>query len=435
MVARTRQPLYEPQISDAEDLAAALAEAERCRRDVNASYSTERIVAAIAGAASDWLQPDEELRLLAIEQVARATGYHRDMVATGLDFIFSAVTVEGLERLAKTEADSRPRAIFYSLAGNVPGLGVPAVARSLLTRSIVILRDSERQPILTAAFRETLRRYDPALAAMVVPVVWSHRGGDRALERFVLEVAERVEVYGSDRTVGELAERYRAGRVARLSLHGSRVSAGLVLARADIGRAARDFAVDVTMYEGRGCLTPHLIFVEGEAARTTFFTDALARELASCEARWPRAQGSVEEETERRRFIDNAEMHTLAAPHAAGRIERFLLGEASAWCVQQTSDISVTPGPGLRCVRVAHVRGCAEAIDALGAARPSLAAVGIAGVTTHGATSRIDDTPLRDVLRGVGATLVCPAGRMQAPPIDWSPESCPPDVESARESR
>jgi hypothetical protein len=269
---------------------------------------------------------------------------------------------------------------------------------------------------------------------MVLPVVWSHRSGDRALERFVVEVAARVELYGSDRTVAELAARYRASGPGRCDLHGARISAGLVLARANVGRAARDFAVDVAMYEGRGCLTPHVLFVEGEAARTTLFVDALARSLAAYESRWPRTRGSVHEETERRRFIDDAEVHALGAAGPSDGVERCLLGPSSAWCVRQTSDASVTLGPGLRCVRVAPVEGLAEAIQALRAARPPLAGVGVAGATTHGAETGIDDTALQNALRRAGATLVCPAGHMQAPPIDWSPEGHPSSNEDTRGS-
>jgi acyl-CoA reductase-like NAD-dependent aldehyde dehydrogenase len=419
------QSLCELQISGAEELAEELVSAKRCRRDVIASYSTDRIVAALVNAASEWLDPEEPLRLLAIDEVARATDFHRDMVATGIDFIFSAVTANGLERLARAEGEQAPRAVFHSLAGNVPGQGVPAIARALLARSIVILRDSERQPVITAAFRETLRRHDPVLAAMVLPVTWSHRSGDRGLERVVIEVAERVELYGSDPTVGSLAARYQAAGVARCELHGARVSAGLVLPRADVAQAARAFAVDVVMYEGRGCLTPHAILVEGDCARASEFAEALAIELAAFEARWPRARGSVEEETARRRFIDDAEMQTVAAADAEDRAEQCLLGPKGAWCIRRTSDSAVTLGPGMRCVRVARVADHTRGIAALRAVKPPLAGVGVAGATRHDGTTGVDDTALDSALRGAGATLVCPAGRMQAPPIDWRPQGRP----------
>jgi acyl-CoA reductase-like NAD-dependent aldehyde dehydrogenase len=424
--ASKSQPLFEPPLSSADDLAAALAAAERCRRDVISSYSNERIIAALAAAAADWLRSDEPLRVVAINEVARATGFHGDMVATGIDFIFSAVTVDGLERLARSEGAAGPRAVFYSLAGNIPGQGVPAIARSLLGRSIAIVRDSERQPVITPAFREALRRYEPALAAMVLPVTWSHRLGDRALERVVVEIAERVELYGSDRTVGDLASRYRSGGRASCGLHGARVSAGLVLPEAEIAAAARAFAVDIAMYEGRGCLTPHVILVEGNLQRASQLADELARELAAREARWPRARGTVDEERERRRFIDDAEMRALAAPSGPPQTERCLLGPSSAWCIHHTSDTTITLGPGLRCIRVARVAERAAAIDALRAATTPLAGVGVAGATTHPGASGVDDAALDSGLRAAGATVVCPAGRMQAPPIDWRPQATGP---------
>ena len=65
MAAHPPMALFQPPLSDIEDLAAALAEAERRRREVVQTYSTDRIIAALAGAAADWLRPDEPLRALA----------------------------------------------------------------------------------------------------------------------------------------------------------------------------------------------------------------------------------------------------------------------------------------------------------------------------------------------------------------------------------
>lgn len=433
MASHSSQPLFTPTIASADGLAAALAVAHRCRRDVIEGFTTDRIVAALATAAADWLRPDEPLRRFAIDEVARASGFHRDMVATGIDFIFSAVTVDGLHRLARTAGMRSPGVGFFSLAGNVPGQGVAAIARSLLARSIAIVRDSDRQPVITAAFRETLHRYEPTLAAMVLPVTWSHQNGDRSLESAVVGAADRVELYGSDRTVGDLADRYRQRGSTGCELHGARVSAGLVPAGADIEAAACGLAVDVAMYEGRGCLTPHVILVEGDAPRTAKVADALARALTACETRWPRAHGTVEEERERRRFIDDAEMRALAATAERRYAERCLLGPSSAWCVRQTCDASIRLGPGLRCVRVASVADRNAAIATLRAATPPLAGVGVAGTSAREGESGIEDAAFDALLRNAGATLVCPAGRMQAPPIDWRPEGQSPHGEQARE--
>jgi acyl-CoA reductase-like NAD-dependent aldehyde dehydrogenase len=426
MVARGRQPLFEPPLSTADEFTAATTAAEHYRRDFVATYSSERVVTALVRAAADWLRTDEPLRGFAIGEIARTTGFHRDMVATGIDFIFSAVTADGLQRLAGAERSTRettPGTIFYALAGNVPGQAIPAIARALLAGSIAVVRDSERQPVITAAFRETLRRHEPALAAMVIPVAWSHRSGDRALESAVIKAAARVELYGSDRTVADLDARYRTDASGICELHGARVSAGLIPAGTDLVQAARGFAVDVAMYEGRGCLTPHVILVEGDGSRASEFTDALGRELAECEARWPRPRGTVEEERERRQFIDRAEMRALAAPPDRSSADRCLIGPSGAWCVHQSSDPTITPGPGLRCVRVAAVADRAAAIAALGAAKPPLAGVGVGGAPDGDRTSATDYATLPMELRAAGATLVWPAGRMQAPPIDLRPNA------------
>ena len=72
-------------------------------------------------------------------------------------------------------------------------------------------------------------------------------------------------------------------------------------------------------------------------------------------------------------------------------------------------------GPGLRWVEVTAVRGVKDAITILARTEHPLAAVGIADEDHERAVAR-----LREPLERVGVTLVCRAGRMQAPPIDWA---------------
>jgi len=387
--------------------------AERARSRVRADFDDARIIAALASAASGWLNPESELRRSTVRELSAATGMHPDMLAAGLEFVFGAVTEASLRDLvareARTETRLGPGTLFYALAGNVPGQSIPPIVASLLARSVAMIRDSERQPLLTNAFCESLARLEPDLAAMIVPVAWSSRAptdDDRALEHLVIDAAARIEISGRDATVSELATRYASGSTTRVANHGTRMSVGIVDGAADLDAASEGFAVDVVMYEGRGCLTPHALLVEGPRNRARAFAERLALHLERLQTKWPRARGSLVEESTRRAFIDRAEAASLAD------VGSVYVGREAAWCIR-IGDDRIGLGPGLRCVGVLPTPSRDATLAVLALATTPLAAIGLAG----GDRSGLDE--LAALLRPMGVTLVCPAGCMQAPPIRW----------------
>jgi len=398
------------------ELAAALRKAESARARVIADLDDACVIAALAAAAAEWMGPDSELRRRIARELAAVTRLHADLVSTGLEFAFAAVTEDSLRELVRRERVSAnrqgPAAVFYALAGNVPAQAVPPIIACLLARSVALIRDSERQPLVTEAFRESIARARPELAEMIVPVAWSSANPTkeaREIESLVVGAARRIELFGSDSTVSWLSTRYAALTPTETARHTTRLSAGIVTADADLDAAAEAFALDVVMYEGRGCLTPHVLLVEGAKSRADDFGARLAPSLRRLQDRWPRARGTLEEESSRRAWIDRSEIAHLSRD-ADGAL---LLGEAAEWCVSIEADEQLTLGPGLRCVTLRAAGDRDQTFRALARASTPLAAIGVAS----GDPRAIAD--LKATLPPIGVTLVCPAGRMQAPPIHW----------------
>jgi acyl-CoA reductase-like NAD-dependent aldehyde dehydrogenase len=398
------------------ELAAALRKAESARARVITDFDDAYVIAALAAAAAEWVGPDSELRRRIARELAAVTRLHPDLLSMGLEFAFGAVTEDALRALVHRERGSASRpgpvAVFYALAGNVPALAVPPIVACLLARSVALIRDSERQPLVTEAFRESIARVRPELAEMIVPVAWASANPTkeaREIESLVVRAAKRIELFGSDSTVSSLSTRYAALTPAETARHTTRLSAGIVTANADLDAAAEAFALDVVMYEGRGCLTPHALLVEGAKSRADDFGATLAASLRRLEDRWPRARGTLEEESSRRAWIDRSEIALLSRdPNGA-----VLLGEEAEWCVSIGADAQPTLGPGLRCVTVCAAADRDLTFRALARASTPLAGIGVAS----GDPRVIAD--LEATLRPTGVTLVCPAGRMQAPPIHW----------------
>ncbi len=419
-------PTPGPNLDDeaARGLTESIDRALAARRVVLDGTSNEQIIAALADAAGRWTDPDYPPRHRATTLLAERLNLSSGMLTRGIDNIFSVITRESLERLLEDEVTDAsdleqpkvdvngnrvrlqgPRLVFYSLAGNVPGLGIPPIVVSLLARSAAILRNSSRQPALTTAFLGTLKEESPALAEMIVATTWP--AGDGRLEATAVDAAQRLEIYGEDETIRQFGSRHGDRAVIA---RGSASSVAVVPRQSDTDKWAEGLALDVVLYEGAGCLTPKAVYVEGERGRADRMAKSLGLQLSRLEKMWPRLKQSLDDEVRRREIIGTAE---AAAAREEG--STLLRGREDSWCIHITREESLDPRPSLRCIDVVPARDLDEIIERLGRAAVPIAAIGLG--------MEEDDkgyTQVNERLSGLGAPLICPPGRMQAPPIGWS---------------
>ena len=410
--------------STAAALDLAVREAGRARANVLDSMTNAEMIEILAAAAAAWMDPNYPARVRLLPLLARDLAMPKVLLERGLNAIFGAITPTALYRLVANEAEVPealehpvelpgrrtarllgPRVVFHSLAGNVPGLAIPPIVSALLARSICILRDSERQPWLTAAFVSTLADFSKDLAAMVIPASW--RAGDMGMERLVFDLAHRVELSGSDATMRSIVSRHpRRPIVTR----GTRVSIGFIPRESDTDRWQEGLATDIVLYEGLGCLTPHVIFVEGDDRRARRLARVLGIQLSRYEALCPRMPRDLPAETRRRAFLDGCELASLREGDG-----QLLRGRGDGWVIHYRPLAPAAPGPGLRCVVIASVASRAELVERLRHATVPLAGVALGLEADHPAYEDIVST-----LEGLGATWVCEPGRLQEPPIDWA---------------
>jgi hypothetical protein len=216
-------------------------------------------------------------------------------------------------------------------------------------------------------------------------------GGDLGCEDVALGRADVVVVTGSDATLAALAARVRG----RLVAHGPRVSVAAVARAADAELAAEALALDVALHDQRGCLSPHAVYVEGDAGG---FAERLAAALDALAERLPRGAASAEERAAARVFAAEAEWEPATALRA-GPGGTLVLHEAAA---------PLRPTCGLRTLRV-HPLARLEALADL-LPEGETECVGVAG---------LEGAPLATALRARGVSRVCRLGRMQRPRLSW----------------
>ncbi len=386
--------------------------ARQARRRVLDGRSTDDIAQALSEAAAMWRPRDTKLRRDLIPRLSRSLDLAEAMLETAIDNIFSPLDPAGIQSLLAGQTTGAkgllgPELVFHRLAGNVPGQAIPALACSLLTRSVCLLRESERQPLLTEAFVATLASRDADLAQMVVTASWPAE--DEASDALVAGIAGadgRIELYGSDRTLAGLAADGGAFGGCVATLHGSRQSLAYV---ATGHTPAGELAEDIAMYEGQGCLSPHHIIVEGDAEAARGLAGLLGAALDDLEQRWPRRRRDLATETRRRAFI--AEREVLSAN---GKAPDDMAGPDQAWYIAVDTGRTdrLRPGPGSRVVTVVAGGETAAALELCRHTAEPLAGAALAA----GGPRR---ERLASELTAAGATLVCRPGLLQAPPLDW----------------
>jgi len=131
------------------------------------------------------------------------------------------------------------------------------------------------------------------------------RAGDRGLS-LVGDVdtarifGGEVHVYGRDATIADV--RAHVGERIRVRGHGAGMGVALVSESASLEDAASSLAADVVAFDQRGCLSPRIALVVGDAARASRFAEALDAALTLAGVRVPRGVVHDDERAEASRY-------------------------------------------------------------------------------------------------------------------------------------
>ena len=263
-----------------------------------------QIVEAIADAAGRWREADFPARVRATRAVMERSGYTEPVVAYALDRLFGAITKTALcativGELGSLEAldgfvarPGRPDARYAGLelvtivsSDTTIGVAIPPLVFAACAKSNVVVKD--RSDDLVAAFVETLAAERPELGAAISVERWQGHDDPRAAER--LASSDAVVVFGGPAALRAIRKRCRAD--ARFVAFGHRTSVGYI-ARESLNDAgarracAAAAARDVLLYDGEGCLSLHVLFLErgGPSEPSTYsrsLIDALDAEALS----------------------------------------------------------------------------------------------------------------------------------------------------------
>jgi hypothetical protein len=238
----------------------------------------------------------------------------------------------------------------------------------------------------------------PELLAALDVRSWS--GGDDAVETRALGEATVVVAFGSDAALQAI--RARCATDATFVPFGHRASAGYIArdALGDPYPMAAGVARDALLYDGDGCLSLHLLFLEGSAEERGHFVHALRAALAATAIEFPPGHRDAA------RAARGASYVATAAFRAAGGHGGVARAADGAWAIVLDPPHDELPPFGGGVLPIVAVDGIAAAAAYVARHQLPLQAVGIAG--------SVDPVALAEHL---GAVRITALGAMQDPPL------------------
>jgi hypothetical protein len=392
----------------------------------------DEIVGVIDRVSGRLLDPADALRIAAERALPAVTRYSPAMVRRVLDHMAADWRAAPLTALLRAEfgdpsvldgfrprfgGDGRvaafgPRLAAHVFSGNVPGVAVTSIVRSLLVKAATLGKTASGEPLLPALFARGIAEEDAELGACLAVAWWP--GADEALTRAALESADAVVVYGGAEAVA--AVRAQAPAEARVLVYGPRLSFGIVacerLTAEGAMETARAAALDASTFDQQGCVSPHVFYVEeGGEVGPREWAARLAREMESVERDLPRGpldpaeSSTIHQLRARAEFAPGAELH--ASP------------EGTAWTVVFEPDPAFEASCLNRVVRVKPVRDADEVPALVADYARLLQTVGVAA-----APERAER--LAASLGRLGASRIAPLGALAWPPPAWHHDGHPP---------
>jgi hypothetical protein len=400
------------------------------------------LIALVNLVANRFLREGDELRRLALAAIAAVSGHSAPMARLILDGMAADWTADPLERLVTAEfgnpraldgfvsrpgVEGRSRAFGPQLAvhvfgGNVPGVSVTSLIRSLLVKAATLGKTAADEPVLAPLFARAIFEEDPGIGSSIAVAHWP--GGDLALESVALSRTGAVIVYGGMEAVESLKLRTPAG--VPFLAYGHRVSFGLV-AREALGRvAAADVAADaalaVATFDQRGCVSPHLFYVEeGGDTAPAEWAALLAGALDRLRSELPRGRVSHGEAAAIQQAGAEAEFSQLAG---MGH-ELHVPATGTDWTVIFDPDPEFTPSCLNRLVRVKPVASLDNVTVLVAPISSVLQTVGFAGPEDRMLAAAA-------VFGRLGVSRVATFRKMAWPPPTWHHDGRPPLADLVR---
>ncbi len=431
-----RAPVLEP-----EDVGRIAGAIRRNRADVLADRPVDRVLDALDAAAAA-LGPDGALREMAESFLPAIARYSPAMTRLVLDRMSTdwrrGPLAELLTRelgdaaildrfIRRPEEPDRqvmargPGLAFHVFAGNVPGVAVTSLVRSLLLKAATLAKTASDEPLLPVLFARALNQADPALAGCLGVTYWP--GSDQGPTRTAAKLADAGVVYGGEEAVRSMHA--AVSPATTFVVHGPRIAFGIVgraaLSRDQAARTAEEVARATAIFDQHGCVSPHAVYAErdGDVAPRDF-AGLVASALARMDEELPRGKVTTREAAAIRQVRGAAEFRELD-----GADVRVHAGPGTSYTVVYDADPTFAPSCLNRTLRIMPVDTAADVAGHMMPVAHLLQSCAVAGLGDR--TER-----LAEGLARLGVSRVTSFRRLPWPDPAWHHDGAGPLRELVR---
>jgi hypothetical protein len=315
-----------------------------------------------------------------------------------------------------------PELLFICLSGNVFTIALDSVFQALLWQCPTLIKCSSRESHLAIALASALGKRYPELIKHLAIAVWS---GEEHPEMSHLAVREAWAsiVYGSDETVDSLY--HSSSHHQRFLGFGHKISLAIILAgkgslvdegvakyhgtgdqridtepRARMVSLARGLALDVSLFDQLGCMSPHVVYVE---QNDQWSAEDLARELHD------HAFPEVE------RALPRGTVPLGAASQIAAIRGIFVMNgrafEGKTWTICLDDHLSLPISPLYRTLFVKSLKRLDDLGEALKPYAGKISTIGYAA-------PKMEIPLIHRLARTIRASRMCAIGAMQFPSVN-----------------
>jgi len=284
----------------AQQVQGLLDEAEARRAEI-ADYPSDKMLAVLELLGQCWARADYPFRIEALERLPNETGFSREMVERGLDYLPVLFSAENLQKKIDTELRQIPRTagfhfddatstclrwhpigvVLHVLAGNVFLGAAGSLVEGLVTGNVNILKMSSSEKVFLPLLISSLLEIDEeGVLARSLAVVDYSSSQEEVLSTFKNGV-DGIVVWGGEQAV----RGYRNFLPARtrLIIFGPKLSVAVIteqglLAKGGVEDIARSLALDVAIWDQNACTAPQVCFVQGKE-RAKEIVEAMASAL------------------------------------------------------------------------------------------------------------------------------------------------------------
>ena len=384
--------------------------------------TVKELVEVIDQVNSKWTNRNYDLRKEALNALPAITNFSPQMVKGCVDGILEFLGKENLFKMLEAELenpeyidDFRPKKGFNGLvkaygprlitnifSGNAPALPAISLVRGLLVKSSQLGKVASEEPLFANLFAQSIEDVDKNIANTMALTYW--KGGDESIETVAFNEADVVVAYGGPGAIESIRKRIPSGK--KFISYGHKLSFGVIgreylNEESSAREVAAKAALDTSLHDQQGCLSPHLWYVEmGGYVTPERFAELLGEEMGKINKKLPRGKISKEAKIEIQKirgvydWMDDA--------------KTFYPKKSTAWTVIYTKKKEFELSCLNRVVRVKPIDDIQEVKELVAPISQYLQTIGAA---------LYEERLLRffDEMGKLGATRITPVGRMGYP--------------------